>query len=168
MNDLQKLASQLLTGYGVEGNNGLDKVGTVEAYTVTTDNLVCPCCRAKLRLIDSTKQEFEDDDLVNVAESTKQNINENKIADYLLEIIEDAAQNIYKDELEVEEPTTDSMGNITDDYNERFLYMSDSLKKIVKTKANAIANMVKQNGIEVSPFYIENELFSALKSYAYK
>ena len=60
------------------------------------------------------------------------------------------------------------MGNITDDYNERFLYMSDSLKKIVKTKANAIANMVKQNGIEVSPFYIENELFSALKSYAYK
>jgi len=167
MNDLQKLASQLLTGYGVEGSNGFDTLGTVEAYMVTTDNLVCPCCRAKLRLIDSTKQEFEDDDLVNVTES-KHNMNENKISDYLLEIIEDAAQNIYKDELEVEEPTTDAMGNITDDYNERFLYMSDSLKKIVKTKANAIANMVKQNGIEVSPFYIENELFSALKSYAYK
>lgn len=167
MNDLQKLASQLLTGYGVEGSNGFDTLGTVEAYTVTTDNLVCPCCRAKLRLIDSTKQEFEDDDLVNVTES-KHNMNENKISDYLLEIIEDAAQNIYKDELEVEEPTTDAMGNITDDYNERFLYMSDSLKKIVKTKANAIANMVKQNGIEVSPFYIENEIFSVLKSYAYK
>jgi hypothetical protein len=32
-------------------------------------------------------------------------------------------------------------------------------------KANAIANMVKHKGIEVSPYYIENELFQALRLY---
>jgi hypothetical protein len=57
------------------------------------------------------------------------------------------------------------MGNIVNDYGERFLYVNKELKKIVKMKANAIANMVKHKGIEVSPYYIENELFQALRLY---
>lgn len=163
--DIQKLASQLLTSYGIESNDGTQDIGTTECYTVTTDNLVCPCCRAKLNLIDSSKQEFEDEELVNVSESK---LNENKLSDYLLDVIENAAKNIYADELETDIPETDNMGNIIPEYNERFRYVSDNLKKIVKTKANAIANMVKQNGIEVSPFYVENEIFQILKSYSYK
>lgn len=166
MNNLHTLASQLLSDYGIESNDGTQDVGTVECYTMTTDDLHCPCCRVKLRLVDSSKQEFADDDLVDVSESTA--INENKLSDYLLEIIENAAHNIYEDELETDQPEMDSMGNINPEYNDRFLYVTNNLKKIVKMKANAIANMVKQNGIEVSPFYIENEIFQILKSYSYK
>lgn len=165
MNNLQTLAAKLLSDYNIDQNDGTQDIATTEAYTVATDDLHCPCCRAKLRLVDSSKQEFADDDIVQVAEST---MNENKLSDFLLEIIENAARNIYEDELETEEPEVDSMGNINQEYTERFRYVSDSLKKIVSMKANAISNMVKQNGIEVSPFYIENEIFQILKSYSYK
>ena len=134
------------------------------AYNISLDNLVCPCCGKKLHLIDSMKQEYEGDDLVKVNESV---LNENKLADYLLKIIEDEAKAIYEDELDTNEPETDSMGNIVGEYGERFLYVNKDLKKIVKMKANAIANMVKHQGIEVSPFYIENEIFQILKFYGY-
>jgi hypothetical protein len=133
-----------------------------DSYDIKTDNLVCPCCGKKLNLIDSTKQEYTNDDIIKVNESM---LNENKLADYLLTIIEDEAKSIFEDELETEEPETDSMGNIVNDYGERFLYVNKELKKIVKMKANAIANMVKHKGIEVSPYYIENELFQALRLY---
>ena len=106
--------------------------------------------------------EFTGDDIIKVNESM---LNENKLADYLLTIIEDEDKSIFEDELETDEPETDSMGNIVNDYGERFLYVTKDLKKIVKMKANAIANMVKTKGIEVSPFYIENELFQALRLY---
>ena len=133
-----------------------------DSYDIKTDNLVCPCCSKKLNLIDSTKQEYTNDDIIKVNESM---LNENKLADYLLTIIEDEAKSIFEDELETEEPETDSMGNIVNEYGERFLYVNKELKKIVKMKANAIANMVKHKGIEVSPYYIENELFQALRFY---
>lgn len=133
-----------------------------DSYDIKTNNLVCPCCGKKLNLIDSTKQEYTNDDIIKVNESM---LNENKLADYLLTIIEDEAKSIFEDELETEEPETDSMGNIVNDYGERFLYVNKELKKIVKMKANAIANMVKHKGIEVSPYYIENELFQALRLY---
>lgn len=165
MNNLQTLASMLLNDHGITTNDGTQDIGTTDCYTVYTNNLVCPCCKAKLNLTDSSKQEFDDDSIVDVSESK---LNENKLSDYLLEIIENAAHNIYEDELESDVPDVDNMGNIDPEYTERFLYISDSLKKIVKMKSNAIANMVKQNGIEVSPFYIENEIYQFLKSYSYK
>lgn len=128
------------------------------------DRLICPCCGKKLRLVDSSKNEFDGDDLLTVNESTR--LNENKLADYLLEIIEAEAKDIFEAELETNVPETDTMGNIVDDYGERFLYVSRDLKKIIKMKANAISNMVKAQGISVSPYYIENELFQVIKSYA--
>lgn len=165
MNNLQTLASILLNDYGITTNDGTQDIGTTECYTVYTNNLVCPCCNKKLKLIDSSKQEFDDDSIVDVSESK---LNENKLSDYLLEIIENAAQNIYEDEIESDTPDVDNMGNIDPEYTERFKYISNNLKKIVKMKSNAIANMVKQNGIEISPFYIENEIYQILKSYSYK
>ena len=48
-----------------------------------------------------------------------------------------------------------------------FIYVNKELKKIIKMKANMISNIVKNQGIEVSPFYIENELFQTLKAYGY-
>lgn len=128
------------------------------------DKLICPCCGKKLKLVDSSKNEFDGDDLYSVTESYR--LNENKLADYLLEIIEAEARDIFDAELETNAPETDNMGNIVDDYGERFLYVSRDLKKIIKMKANAISNMVKAQGISVSPYYIENELFQAIKSYA--
>lgn len=127
------------------------------------DKLICPCCGKKLRLVDSSKNEFDGDDLYTVNESYS--LNENKLADYLLEIIEAEAKDIFEAELETNTPEIDNMGNIVDDYGERFLYVSKDLKKIIKMKANAISNMVKAQGISVSPYYIENELFQAIKSY---
>ena len=64
-------------------------------------------------------------------------------------------------------PEVDAGGNIVDDYGERFIYVNKELKKIIKMKANMISNIVKNQGIEVSPFYIENELFQTLKAYGY-
>jgi len=134
------------------------------AYNVSLDNLVCPCCGKKLHLVDSKKKEYEGDDLIKVNESI---LTENKLADYLLGIIEEEARAIFEDELETNEPETDETGNIVGEYGERFLYVNKDLKKIVKMKANAISNMVKHQGIEVSPFYVENELFQLLKCYGY-
>lgn len=164
MNNLN-IASILLNDYNIPSNDGTQDIASLECYNVRTDNLVCPCCKAKLNLIDSSKQEFDDDKTIDVSECS---INENKLSDYLLEIIENAALNIYEDELESEIPETDSMGNIDPEYSERFKYINNKLKKIVKLKANAISNMVKQNGIDISPFYIENEIYQILKSYSYK
>lgn len=150
-------------------NNYFNNYGTEDsvdqgAYNISLDKLVCPCCGKKLRLIDSMKKEYEGDDLIKVNESV---LTENKLSDYLLGIIEDEARAIYEDELETNEPETDEMGNIVGEYGERFLYVNKELKKIVKMKANAISNMVKHQGIEVSPFYVENELFQMLKCYGY-
>lgn len=148
-----------LNNYG-----NITTAGTVDGHDINIDNLVCPCCGKKLRLMDSTKKEFEGDDLIPVNESI---LNENKLSDYLLDIIESEARAIYEDELESNEPETDAMGNIVGDYNERFLYLSKDLKKIIKMKANAISNMVRHQGIEVTPYYIENELYDYLKYYGY-
>lgn len=150
-------------------NNYFNNYGTKDsvdqgAYNIGLDKLVCPCCGKKLRLIDSMKKEYEGDDLIKVNESV---LTENKLSDYLLGIIEDEARAIYEDEVETNEPETDEMGNIVGEYGERFLYVNKELKKIVKMKANAISNMVKHQGIEVSPFYVENELFQMLKCYGY-
>ena len=142
----------------------LANAGTTTDSTIKLDSMVCPCCGKKLRLVDSSKNEFDDDDLYKVNESS---LNENKLADYLLDIIETEARNIYEDELETNAPETDEMGNIIGDYGERFLYVNKDLKKIIKTKANMISNMVKHQGIVVSPFYIETELFQNIKRYGF-
>ena len=132
---------------------------------VKIDSMVCPCCGKRLRLVDSCKAGLDNEDAYTVTESTA--LNENKLADYLLEIIEAEARNIYEDELESNAPEIDDGGNIVNDYGERFISVSKELKKIIKMKANMISNLVKQQGIEISPYYIENELFQVLKTYGY-
>ena len=148
----------------INGYTDLTSTNYSQDNKISIDRLVCPCCGKKLKLVDSSKNEFDGDDLLTVNESVR--LNENKLADYLLEIIEAEAKDIFEAELETNIPETDTMGNIVDDYGERFLYVSKELKKIIKMKANAISNMVKAQGISVSPYYIENELFQAIKSYA--
>lgn len=157
MNNYYNAANNYFNNYGPDAVDP-------GSYKIGLDKLVCPCCGKKLHLVDSTKKEYEGDDLIKVNESI---LKENKLADYLLGIIEEEARAIYEDELETNEPETDAMGNIVGEYGERFLYVNKELKKIVKMKANAISNMVKHQGIEVSPFYVENELFQMLKCYGY-
>ncbi len=157
MNNYYNAANNYFNNYGPDAVDP-------GSYKIGLDKLVCPCCGKRLHLIDSAKKEYEGDDLIKVNESI---LKENKLADYLLGIIEEEARAIYEDELETNEPETDAMGNIVGEYGERFLYVNKELKKIVKMKANAISNMVKHQGIEVSPFYVENELFQMLKCYGY-
>ena len=154
--------------YGVNNFGGYSDIadhGNNADKSIKIDSMVCPCCGKPVRLVDSSKNEFEGDDLYTIKES--RSINENKLADYLLEIIETEARNIYEDELESNEPEVDDAGNIVNDYGERFIYVNKELKKIIKMKANMISNIAKHQGIEVSPFYIENELFQSLKAYGY-
>ncbi len=146
--------------------NLLETAGRNTAYNMNITKMVCPCCGKKMRLTDSSKEQF-DDDLVTVSESV--NLNENKLADRLLEIIEAVAEEIYQNELETNVPETDYQGNIIDsEYGDRFLYMDKRLKDIIKVKANAISNMVKHEGIDIAPYYIETQLFQILKAYGYK
>ena len=58
--------------------NFLKNAGTQDAYNISIDNLVCPCCGKKLKLIDSLKKEYDNNDLIKVNESV---LNENKLAD---------------------------------------------------------------------------------------
>lgn len=152
--------------YNYYDGYGLHQIGTASEYTIDLDHMVCPCCGKQIKLVDSTTKKFNE----NVIKCTENGVlNENKLADYLLEIIENAAQEIYENEILTDVPETDMQGNILDpDYNDRFVYMDKNLKKVVKVRANAIANMVKANGIDISPFYIESELFQYLKMYGYK
>lgn len=144
---------------------GLHTAGCNNTYNVDINHMVCPCCGKKVKLVDSSRKKF-DEKLILIADNL---LNENKLADYLLDIIEQAANEIYEDEILTNVPDTDGQGNIVDpEYNSRFIYMDKKLKKVVKTRANAIANMVKENGIDISPFYVENELFQCLKTYGYK
>lgn len=134
-------------------------------YDINLNKMICPCCGKKLCLTDSTKAEFIENNMITVSESTQ--LNENKLSDYLLGIIEDEAKNILADEFDVNEPETDDMGNIIGDYTDRFIYVDKDLKKVIKLKAGAISNMLKHQGIEVSSFYIEDQLFQILKAYGY-
>lgn len=141
-----------------------NNIGLSKKYNLSLDDMQCPCCGNKLKLTDKSSKKFNEN-LISIDENV---LNENKLADYLLEIIETAAKEIYDDEILTELPETDGLGNIIDcDYNDRFIYANKNLKRIVKVKANAISNMVKNNGIDVSPFYIENELFQQLKFLGY-
>lgn len=145
---------------------GLHMAGLNDDYSIDINHMVCPCCGKNVKLIDSSQKQFSEN---YIKVNTEDMLNENKLADYLLEIIESAAQEIYENEILTNVPETDSQGNITDpEYNDRFIYMDQKLKRVIKTRANAIANMVKTNGIDISPFYIENELFQYLKMYGYK
>lgn len=155
-----------MNNYNYYNIYGLPAAGLDTAYDLDLDSMVCPCCGKKIRLVDSTAKKF-DENLITV--STDGILNENKLSDYLLQIIEAAAQEIYTNEVLTDVPETDSQGTIVDpEYNDRFIYMDKKLKRIIKMKANAIANMVKDNGIDISPFYIESELFQCLKMYGYK
>lgn len=154
--------------YGTNNFDGYSDIanhGNPSDKAIKIDSMVCPCCGKPVRLVDSSKKDFEGDDILTISESTA--LNENKLSDYLLQIIETEARNIYEDELESNVPEVDAGGNIVDDYGERFIYVNKELKKIIKMKANMISNIVKNQGIEVSPFYIENELFQTLKAYGY-
>lgn len=137
----------------------------VKNNDIKLNHLICPCCGKQLRLIDSTKSEYLNDNDITINESL---LTENKLSDYLLDIIETEAKNIFDNEIGTNEPETDIDGNIIDtEYGDRFIYVSKELKRVIKLKANAITNMLKNQGIEVSSFYIENELFSILKQYGY-
>lgn len=145
---------------------GLHTAGLSNDYSIDINHMICPCCGKKIKLTDSSAKQF-DENYISIDDDNM--LNENKLADYLLEIIENAAHEIYENEVLTDVPETDMNGNIVDpDYNDRFIYMDKKLKKVIKVRANAIANMVKANGIDISPFYIENELFQYLKMYGYK
>lgn len=154
--------------YGSLGSylgNYTELTDTSNDSVLKLDSMVCPCCGKKVRLVDSSKAEYDGDDIYEVNESRK--LNENRLSDYVLEMVEAEARNIFENEIETNVPETDSMGNIVDDYGERFMYVNKELKKIIKVKANMISNVLKHQGLSITPYYIENELFQAIKAYGY-
>lgn len=142
----------------IEINDGTQDVQEEIAYQVSLDNPVCPCCGKPLKVIDSMASQFDEP-----MELTMENLNENALSEYLLDICAEEAMNIYDNEIQTHEPYLDHEGHITPEYNERFEYTDPNLKKVVKVKANAISNKLANDGIQVHPYYIENEIIEMLK-----
>ena len=142
-----------------EVNDGTQEVTQEVAYDISLTNPVCPCCGKKLKIVDTVKNQFGQD----LKLTTEKYLKENAYSDYLLDICGEEALNIYETELAVHEPYYDHNGNIEPEYNERFEYTDPALKRIVKVKANAIANKLANDNIKIDPYYIENEIIEMLK-----
>ena len=119
-----------------------------------TKQIVCPCCGKRLKIVDSVKNQFGKD-----LKLTTENkfLKENAFSDYLLDICGEEALNIYETELAVHEPYYDTNGNIEPEYNTRFEYTDPQLKRIVKVKANAIAN---KSISFIPPYFVASTLAS--------
>lgn len=140
-------------------NDGTQDVQEVVAYQVSLKEPVCPCCGKRLKVIDSMACPVPGEAM----ELTMESLNENALSEYLLDICAEEAMNIYDNEIQTNEPYVDADGHITAEYNERFEYTDPNLKKVVKVKANAISNKLANDGIQVHPYYIENEIIEMLK-----
>ena len=143
-----------------EVNDGTQEVTKEVAYNISLTDPVCPCCGKRLKIVDSVKNQFGQD-----LKLTTENkfLKENAFFFYLLDICGEEALNIYETELAVHEPYYDTNGNIEPEYNTRFEYTDPQLKRIVKVKANAIANKLANDNIKIDPYYIENEIIEMLK-----
>lgn len=147
--------------YEIDQNDGTQDVNTEIAYEVKYSNPVCPCCGKKLNFIDSLENDFGQE-LTLTTESTKL-LKENSLSDYLLDICTEEALDLYENEVQSHTPDIDINGNISAEYNERFIYTDDNLKKVIKVRSTAIANKLKESGINVNSFYIEQEIIESLK-----
>jgi len=98
------------------------------------------------------------------SESVK--LDENKLSEYLLDKVYSVAQEIYAREISDNVPDLTVNNRPSQEYLERFDYLSDSLKAAVKRAATALQSELKTEGFDVNIEYVQNEIYDALKMYA--
>lgn len=147
-----------LADLGVSVNNGIQDIEPTEAYEINTNDPVCPCCGQKLRLknADAETEEF-------IGESV---MNESWEKQYILCAIQDVADQLYDEELADIQPEVDEYGNISPEYFKRFEYTSPELRRATKRAATKLANDLKEQGININPWYCEMEIYDKLKCFS--
>jgi hypothetical protein len=147
-----------LSDLGVSVNNGIQDIEPTEAYEINTNDPVCPCCGQKLRLknADAETEEF-------IGESV---MNESWEKQYILCAIQDVADQLYDEELADIQPEVDEYGNISPEYFKRFEYTSPELRRATKRAATKLANDLKEQGININPWYCEMEIYDKLKCFS--
>ena len=145
-----------LEDLGVEVNNGIQDTKNVQAYEIHLSNPICPCCGKKLKVVNKNVKTDEF-----IGEST---LNENTDSRYISYYIQDIAEQLYQEELDDFQPDVDAYGNVSLDYLERFT--KPELKGAVSRAATKLANDLKEENLNINPWYLEQEIYEELKKYA--
>lgn len=85
---------------------------------------------------------------------------------YIQSAIQDVADQLYDEELADVQPEVDEYGNISTDYLKRFEYTSPELRRAIKRAATKLANDLKDQGININPWYCEMEIYDKLRYFS--
>lgn len=85
---------------------------------------------------------------------------------YIQCAIQDVADQLYEEELADIPPQVDEYGNIPPDYFKRFEYTSPELRHAIKRAATKLANDLKDQGININPWYCEMEIYDKLRYFS--
>ena len=147
-----------LADLGVEVNNGIQDIEPTTAYEININDPVCPCCGKKLKIVNANAETEEF-----IGEST---LNETWEKAYVQSVIQDVADQLYDEELADVQPDVDEYGNIEPEYFKRFQYTSPELRRAAKRAATKLANELKEQGININPWYCEMEIYDKLKLFS--
>jgi len=147
-----------LADLGVEVNNGIQDIEPTTAYEININDPVCPCCGKKLKIVNANAETEEF-----IGEST---LNETWEKAYVQSVIQDVADQLYEEELADVQPDVDEYGNIEPEYFKRFQYTSPELRRAAKRAATKLANELKEQGININPWYCEMEIYDKLKMFS--
>ena len=147
-----------LADLGVDVNNGIQDIEPTTAYEININDPVCPCCGKKLKIVNANAETEEF-----IGEST---LNETWEKAYVQSVIQDVADQLYEEELADVQPDVDEYGNIEPEYFKRFQYTSPELRRAAKRAATKLANELKEQGININPWYCEMEIYDKLKLFS--
>ena len=153
-----------LADLGVEVNNGIQDIEPTTAYEININDPVCPCCGKKLKIVNANAETEEF-----IGESTRNILgvkNGKKPEAYVQSVIQDVADQLYEEELADVQPDVDEYGNIEPEYFKRFQYTSPELRRATKRAATKLANELKEQGININPWYCEMEIYDKLKLFS--
>lgn len=115
--------------------------------------------------LDEAKQILEENGFV-LDKDESQVLNETLERAYIQSAIQDVADQLYDEELADIPPQVDEYGNISPDYLKRFEYTSPELRRATKRAATKLANDLKEQGININPWYCEMEIYDKLRYFS--
>ena len=115
--------------------------------------------------LDEAKKILEENGFV-LDQAEGQVLNETWERAYIQSAIQDIADQLYDEELADIPPQVDEYGNISHDYLKRFEYTSPELRRATKRAATKLANDLKDQGININPWYCEMEIYDKLRYFS--
>lgn len=162
MNDLDVVANILSKAeeLDIDVNDGTEGVNDVEAYTISLQHPVCPCCGKHLHVIDSCDDMPEDDLNTDMLDDGEEQIDESTnrgqvLADY----VDNAAQYILQGYLDT----------VSEFDKDDLIYIRDNdLIAAINRKATEIQSLLKScYQLTIAKDYIEHSIRRQLKYLAY-